>query len=294
MVGGFWSEMRAKCRQAGQHAQAVHRHSTIILAGWAATSGFVASYVNDWPLQFAIPIIILAIGGTVWLTWSTYKAPLVVEQIGAVAELERDFVNASVAAQFGATFSAWASACSTLIERKCRNETLDEAALIESIREFLAATDPNADALFGFDRRERWGLTVYRHDSASNKLRHVARIASSNHPRRNHEGRSWNVGDGHVGRAWVGREPLLASDATNPDVKSAYPVPADIAKPDDDELYRSYVSAPIGGEKNGPPPFGVLVATSDRIGRFDRPAIQPIEFGAKSLAVLFHLRHNEH
>ncbi|MCM0019606.1 MAG: GAF domain-containing protein [Tagaea sp.] len=286
-----FGDLYAVARKAGQHAKAVHQHSTVILAGLAAGSGFAASFVNEMDWRSATVLIVVLVGATIWFAWVTYKAPLVVEQIGAIAELERDFANTEAAARYGATFAMWASACAALVQRKMTLQRLDDAALREAVQEFLATMDKNAESLFAFDRNELWSLTVYVHDKASASLKHFDRIAPKLHPGSKRVGRTWPVGEGHVGRAWARREPLLSSDATHPDVRDAYKAPHGMTKPDDETLYRSYLSAPIGGANGGPEPFGVLVATSDKAGRFSNPAIRPIEFAANTLAAFFHLRH---
>jgi hypothetical protein len=287
------ADLCALAKKAGQHAKAVHQHSTLILAGLAGGSGFAASFVNEMDWRWAAVLIVVLVGATIWFTWATYRAPLVVEQIGAIAELERDFANTEAAARYGATFAMWASACAALVQRKMTLQHLDDAALKEAVQEFLATMDKNAESLFAFDRSELWSLTVYVHDKASGSLKYFERIAPKLHPRSGQIGRTWLVGEGHVGRAWSQRETLLASDATHPDVRAAYKAPLGMTKPDDETLYRSYLSAPIGGANRGPDPFGVLVATSDKAGRFSNPAIRPIEFAANTLAAFFHLRHKQ-
>jgi hypothetical protein len=292
-TGQILASLRGTCRKAGRHAQEVHRHATIILAAWAAISGFLASYVNDWPWQIAIPAMTFAVAGAVWLTWATYKAPLVVEQVGAIAELERELSKANLDARYGAVFAAWASACLALIERRCAMSSFDDSGVAEAQREFLKATERNAEALFGFERGERWSLTIYAYHQASNSLRHAARTASENHPGRGREGRTWPAGEGHVGRAWTSGRIVTTPDATDPGIRDLLAVAATNRKPDDDEVYRSYISAPFGGDAGGQSPAGVLVATSDRVGRFDKAARHPIEFGAIVLASFFRLRHKD-
>ena len=66
-------------------------------------------------------------------------------------------------------------------------------------------------------------------------------------------------------------KPIITGDASHPEVSPLSAVPQAKERRSDLDLYRSYASIPIGPLLEGETtPYGVLVATSDRVGRFDK------------------------
>lgn len=125
--------------------------------------------------------------------------------------------------------------------------------------------------LFAMDD-EQWNFAVYLHNSTKNELvcaacRRPTR-AASDAPHR-----SIAPGAGHVGKVFAGEREAVADDSSKPEYRDMFDMsPSQGGKPDDAMVYRSIASVPIRlGEQ---PPLGVLVATSDRPGRF-RPRAMP-------------------
>lgn len=140
--------------------------------------------------------------------------------------------------------------------------------LRQAIDEMLAALINERDTLFGFDRSELWNFAVYLavEHSGDTVLKPVWRRRDDRHPSQEPGlGRAWTPGEGHVGRAFADRRPLITGDASHPDVVTLLQVEDVNRRSYDRDAYRSFASMPIGG---GNRPLGILVATSDRPNRY--------------------------
>ncbi len=114
---------------------------------------------------------------------------------------------------------------------------------------------------------ERWTLTIYREedgvlvDMAVATVDLVAQLVPV--PVRN-----WRVGHGFAGAAYDRDREIVLADAQTPSVLAMLNVPEGMLRTDDAIKYRSVAAVPIrvaGLEK----PWGVVIATSDKPGRFD-------------------------
>lgn len=114
---------------------------------------------------------------------------------------------------------------------------------------------------------EEWSLSIFLYDAAANELFPVvSRRRSVEAERAEH--RRWPPDAGHVGRAFTSQNVLVCADALDPSEAQYFSAPARLKKESDDELYRSFASIPIllgSGDA-----LGVVVATSDQVGRFQR------------------------
>ncbi|MFM8802247.1 MAG: hypothetical protein ACKOEE_17095, partial [Tagaea sp.] len=129
-----YAELSAKSRLAGRKAKSAHQTLAALLAVSGVAFGYLSSSFESLP-DGTVPWVVagsLLFTGTLY--WIVNTSPLVVEQIGAIAEVEKAFADTEAAARYGATFVAWASASAALIERKMRLSTFDEAALHEAVR----------------------------------------------------------------------------------------------------------------------------------------------------------------
>ena len=163
---------------------------------------------------------------------------------------------------------------------------LDE--LSEMCSELLAPIYLEGETLFGLQGSERWNFAVYLHRADTDELRPVWREKSLNHPSEG-LGRVWTRGRGHVGKAFVDGQPIITGDATHPDVAQFCSVNGASLRDYDDEVYRSFASFPIGPVTNGNEPLGVLVATSDRVGRFNKENTAVLLHLADTLAAILQL-----
>lgn len=121
------------------------------------------------------------------------------------------------------------------------------------------------DSLFGM-KDERWNFAIYLHD----EQRKVLSCAACSRPTRaESDARHRDIapGDGHVGKVFAGEREAVADDATKPEYRDMFEMTAaQGGKTDDAMVYRSIASVPI--RLGAASPFGVLVATTDRPGRF--------------------------
>lgn len=146
--------------------------------------------------------------------------------------------------------------------------TLDE--LKEAISELASPIYLEGEEIFGFGGSERWNFAVYLHSRSRDRLLPVWRSTAPNHPSQG-PGRVWGRGQGHVGKAFVDGQPIITPDALHPDVERLSAAPKGMETPIDREVYRSFAALPIGPTaEQEAEPYGVLVGTSNRVGRFDK------------------------
>ncbi len=159
------------------------------------------------------------------------------------------------------------------------------------LRRMLDLVLAEKHVLFGVGD-EQWNFAVYLHDPVGDVL--TCRVCRR--PLREEEEaahRDWKPGEGHVGMAWQRGEELIASDSTDPQVEPFFRAPGAKFRNDDARRYRSIASVPIA--MAGARPLGVLVATSDRMGRFVPKAVgsidhvEPLRLLSSALAMMLHL-----
>ena len=97
--------------------------------------------------------------------------------------------------------------------------------------------------------------------------------------------REWPPGQGYAGAAFARDREVILADAQTPQVLSMLNVPMDLARPEDGSKYRSVAAVPVR-VAGLDPPWGVVIATSDRIGRFDPGETGPGAVGAQAIRVL--------
>lgn len=158
--------------------------------------------------------------------------------------------------------------------------------LREAVSEVVDAIVDNRDELFGVEEnRELWNFAVYLWCPRKMRLFQLYRVKSPNHPA-GPIGRSFAMGQGHVGKAFSDRSAKITADSGQPDVRNLMDAAPDLTRPYDAQLYVSYASIPIGDSENDGKPLGVLVATSNRVGRFDTLNAVPLRLCAQVIATL--------
>ncbi|GAB5542583.1 MAG: hypothetical protein SangKO_023430 [Sandaracinaceae bacterium] len=116
-------------------------------------------------------------------------------------------------------------------------------------------------ALLGYTERDRHNFVVYLLEG--DRLRPVHREA---HPAIPVHGRSWKVGQGHVGKCVAENQLLVSGDIRH---TQAW-VPSE-ARPTDVQHYVSAVSVPFSYRTPTDEPEGALIVTSSRLDHFRSP-----------------------
>lgn len=153
-------------------------------------------------------------------------------------------------------------------------------------------------SLFDIDDEE-WNFAIYHFDKNTKELiclacRRATEVTDV------HVHRSWAVGEGHVGLAFSRSNELIFSDATREELRPVIGAKGANERDYDESRYKSLASMPISTD--GEQPLGILIATSDRVGRFKNEAERDdrdweredvLREVAAYLAILFKLIHNE-
>ncbi len=161
-----------------------------------------------------------------------------------------------------------------------RINTFDDLKLaIEAVCICFAA---ERETWFGFAIGEKWNFAVYLWDDNDEMLKPVWREKAYCHPSTG-PGREWREREGHVGQAFSNKDVIITEDAQLPAVVGLV-APNDKLEVYDADTYVSYVSQPILRSDETARPFGVLVATSNEVGRFDEANCRVFAHAAIALA----------
>ncbi|MEO0995306.1 MAG: GAF domain-containing protein [Pseudomonadota bacterium] len=152
------------------------------------------------------------------------------------------------------------------VEDAVSRGTDDHATQVRRFDSILNQLSFFSHGLFAM-KDERWNFAIYVYDHAEGLLK-CQSCRRFNREDEDRDHRSWAPGEGHVGQAFQRRQELICKDTTDPNYIQHFEAPPDKSGPYDPDLYKSIVSIPIrlyGGD-----PLGILVATSDKAGRFIR------------------------
>jgi GAF domain len=255
--------------------------NVIAFVAFPAIIGLMGAFTSDiyknhnW-LVFALWAIIIVFFALFW--WRAYPAPqsllkLVYENEqmeDKLRELEADVVALEDSIKMLASQAELALSSQSIIITSLdrRISSLDD--LKWAIADLCAIFYLEGEFVFGFGGSEFWNFGVYLYSKDSDLLVPVWREKSRNHPSQG-PGRSWERGQGHIGKCFADAQVIITGDALHPDVRQLWWAPTGSEKPYDGEAYRSFASIPIGPiREEEKRPYGVLVATSNRLGRFDR------------------------
>lgn len=174
--------------------------------------------------------------------------------------------------------------------KEIRTNGVDNQYLDEILGEILAPFYLQGDAVFGFQISEQWSIGVYLYDEDHQILRSVWRTKSNSHPSLG-RGRDWRPGEGHVGKAFLDRRPILTGNANDEAVAQLCRARTSKMADYDQSTYISFASVPIGApQDDDDTPYGVLVVTSDREGRFvEEATTELLMHAAQTIAVIFEL-----
>ncbi len=161
----------------------------------------------------------------------------------------------------------WAISTSHLLAENVQEEAIDTTLKRYVDNLFSPVISHLGGNLFGYIHNEKWNYVIYFYDKNGETLNSFWRVKSPNHTSSG-DGRSWKIGQGHVGQAFDRREAIITSDATEEKVRNLSEAPKRKQESYDRETYASFVAIPI--MKDNHEPIGVLVVTSDVRNRFDK------------------------
>lgn len=164
-------------------------------------------------------------------------------------------------------------------------DNITEEKMKEWVTDLLDFMVTDKLTLFGI-ADEQWNFSVYTFDPETSELICiVTRRPTTKEEDAPH--RSWRAGEGHVGKAFQARKPLVCADSTDANVRGFFDAPTEKLKEYDPDRYRSLAALPI--QSDGGIPLGVLVATSEIVGRFDpvdEDTYRPLSSLSRTLATL--------
>ena len=158
----------------------------------------------------------------------------------------------------------------TILEYKLAENKVTNLEDLRSMIDALSSTlYIDGEFIFGLGSSELWNFAVYLYSEDNRNLVPVWREKSRNHPSTD-MGRIWNPGEGHVGKAFVDQKSIITEDAREDGVSEFSATPPGKNKAYDQSAYVSFAAIPIGPILiKDTRPYGVIVGTSDRPGRFD-------------------------
>ena len=179
------------------------------------------------------------------------------------------------------------------MQRRYVEKNFDDVEEIDNaISEILATIVNEREEIFEFSAKEWWNFAVYIYDPNEQLLKPIWREKHRNHPSEG-IGRAWARGEGHIGKAFVDCDPKITSDATIAAINDLLGPPQNKKRHYDSQAYQSFASIPIGPINEDEEPIGVLVATSNQKGRFNKPNSQILRHTAGVLANFIYLNHIE-
>ena len=177
--------------------------------------------------------------------------------------------------------------------RRYKSRPFDDPLEIrECISEILSIIVDRREEIFDISGVEWWNFAIYIFDEEEALLKPIWREKHRNHPA-NSLGRTWHRGEGHIGSAFNKCDSIFTDDVTEGDLGEALEPRSTKVNSYDAEAYRSFGSIPIGPINDSDLPVGVLVATSNVIGRFDRANGLILRHAAAVLANLIHINEIE-
>jgi hypothetical protein len=283
---------RAEAASAGLRNKVIHAIPTILIPTVIAIVVGVYSDLRTtngelfWFL--VITLLVLQVVFTILSIMSTatiQEAFFEVEDLKAqmrnltdrLADLQKNVILFSVISELA---NAWQRMTPPVVA----NGIKDRVDLKEYLDDLMAPLYLRGGSLFGFQHEELWNFSVYLFDPSAHKLVQVWRDCHRLHPSYGKLGRDWAPGQGHIGKAFADAEPKITGDATDPAVIGLMGAPAALRRDHDATVYRSFASVPIIPSASNATPFGVLVATSDRAGAFDKTNSLVLRLAAGAIA----------
>jgi hypothetical protein len=249
-----------------------------LCAGGGALAGIsqVITSTNDVATLCGWSGVALGVSGAVWILYTEENAPKALEearraidharvQDGEMERLKLEVTkNTSVLVVQGEQQRRLIALVNVLregVERAIAESSEVSGSLQRllegSCRPLLGVMDVEGD--------ERWTVTVYR--LVRGRLRRVAGLTADRiEPSTGF--REWKPGEGWAGVSFATQHEIILPDAQTVDAQAMMHVPAQKRREDDGTRYRSVAVVPVR-VAGTPNPWGVVISTSDRRGRFD-------------------------
>ena len=270
--------MKKEAQRADREIQVSAAVGSIVTPFALAALGIVSSDLYKWsaPGCLLIWAVLILLHVAFWFRRqptnrslvSLYHRTEVLE--GEAERLKKDLDELEDAIRLASVRTTYTLTTRRMLVEYAKSGIYSSGDIGQCFDELLAPLYQEGEFLFGFGGDEKWNFAVYLYSQDSDLLVPVWRQKARNHPSQG-GGRTWGRGEGHVGKAFVDRRPIITSDAQHPEAATLSAAPVTSQKPYDNAAYRSFATFPIGwaGPEGSDLPLGVLVATSDRAGRFD-------------------------
>ena len=153
----------------------------------------------------------------------------------------------------------------TLMREAMATAVANELGIGDALDLMLDGAKLRLIASCDFDAAEYWAITIFALGENAIVMEKIAALwndaTTSARP-----SRSWRRGEGLTGVAWRNERPVVVADMTNPGLGEECQGTGDKHRDHDRQRYRSAASYPVVVDGAV---WGVVTATSDRVGRFD-------------------------
>jgi hypothetical protein len=259
-------------RKSGRVIKAAKIIGTVIGAGLLASHSWVGEQTFASAEEVSVVMlwvgIVLTLFGSLFLVFvDTTTADILAENLKLARQHEDDeskFEFYEYYIDHALARVSLSSYLREIVEDGVTSGKLDVDGLKKYSDAILGLIVERKSSLFGIED-EKWNFAVYRFDEQSKMLDCLACRRAEELPD-GHNHRSWASGEGHVGLSFSRRNELIFSDATRPDLRPVIGAKGTNFRDYDERSYRSLASMPISAD--GDKPLGILIATSDKIGRY--------------------------
>jgi hypothetical protein len=259
------------------------RDGKMILVGLGTLMAGAGQLITDppsgtpWNRVVGIIGVVLAFVGGWWTMRAEKHAPQALEEarLAIQESLELKAHSEALRSQVEAAFDSMRQASRHQRQLLALSRTTIEIAehltmnrssrsLNERLARFLRLSERPLLAGMRINGGERWTLSIYVPDGEN-----LVRVAAACADRTTSvaTGRPWKIGQGFVGAAYQRRGDLVLADAQMPEIQAMLNVPAPSSS--DASRYKSIAAITVRVDGMPDPPWGVVIGTSDRKGRFD-------------------------
>ncbi|MCU4651615.1 GAF domain-containing protein [Roseibacterium sp. SDUM158016] len=272
--------------------------SLVAASPWVGAQGFQsASNIESLMLFGGLFLAVLSSLALVFLDQTT--PDLVAENIDILKENERLRAEILYANSYQDHLLARitvSSQVNKLVEEAVSEGCSTREQASKFAQSILGIFAERRQSLFGIGD-EYWNFGVYVYDSHRKKLICIAcRRDRKEDQEASH--REWEPGNGHVGLAFSRGTEIIFADATVAELRPVLEATGENFREYDYTRYKSLASIPISSD--GENPLGVLIATSDKAGRYksDRERTDDdwentgsLREVAESLAIILRMTH---
>lgn len=203
------------------------------------------------------------------------------------AELGRSLESTIASQTVGRTWSAQQAHLELFMQS-------DEGSLEAACEAILQPLLGQAGKIFGWTYDDKWTVSVYRWNAASDRLEPIYWKRAPEHPS-NGNPRAWQNGEGHCGTSFMSQQMLFTDDLNDQSTfNRVRPTPGNVRDYDGD-VYRSFATVPLTIYGYNSPDddirLGVVTLTSDVMGRFGETNVGTVEHLGDVLAHALHIDH---